>query len=174
MDLEISRFNLAKENANPNGAEGVFSPSKEGYKQALAESLFDGKMEKASKVLAFKQKAPEPKEHQNVHKVLYSANKFSTAQAKPKTTRFIAKNPERVLDAPNLLNDYYLNLIDWSNQNTLAIALANTVYLWNASTGGIVELLKTSEDDNVICSVNWTKEGRCAHHTPSFSFVAVN
>jgi cell division cycle protein 20 (cofactor of APC complex) len=31
--------------------------------------------------------------------------------------------PERILDAPNLIDDYYLNLLDWSNTNILAISL---------------------------------------------------
>ena len=40
--------------------------------------------------------------------------------------------PERILDAPELVNDYYLNLLDWSADNRLAVALGADVYLWNA------------------------------------------
>ena len=40
--------------------------------------------------------------------------------------------PERILDAPELVNDYYLNLLDWSADNRLAVALGENVYLWNA------------------------------------------
>ena len=40
------------------------------------------------------------------------------------------KLPERILDAPDIVNDYYLNPIDWSATNLLAVALANTVYIW--------------------------------------------
>jgi cell division cycle protein 20 (cofactor of APC complex) len=77
-----------------------------------------------------------------------------------KTTRHIPQNAEKILDAPNLVDDYYLNLIDWSSQNMLAIGLANTVYLWNASSGSITELMKTEDDDsNSITSVQWTKQG---------------
>ena len=28
---------------------------------------------------------------------------------------------EKILDAPGMADDYYLNLLDWSNQNVLAI-----------------------------------------------------
>jgi len=31
---------------------------------------------------------------------------------------------EKILDAPDLKDDYYLNLLDWSAKGTLAIGLA--------------------------------------------------
>ena len=39
----------------------------------------------------------------------------------------------QVLDAPSLQDDFYLNLVDWSSQNTLAVGLGTCVYLWSAS-----------------------------------------
>ena len=29
--------------------------------------------------------------------------------------------PERILDAPDLTDDYYLNLLDWSSTNTVRL-----------------------------------------------------
>ena len=49
-----------------------------------------------------------------------------------KTLRCIPQFPEKILDAPDLVDDYYLNLLDWSQSNILAVCLAQTVYLWNA------------------------------------------
>ena len=40
--------------------------------------------------------------------------------------------PCKVLDAPALQDDFYLNLIDWSGSNELAVGLGNCIYLWNA------------------------------------------
>jgi len=37
--------------------------------------------------------------------------------------RVIAKNPYKVLDAPALQDDYYLNLVDWSSCNDLVVGL---------------------------------------------------
>lgn len=37
--------------------------------------------------------------------------------------RVIAKNPYKVLDAPALQDDYYLNLVDWSSLNDLVVGL---------------------------------------------------
>lgn len=41
------------------------------------------------------------------------------------TERIISKTPERILDAPNLIDDYYLNLLDWSKNNVVAVGLGN-------------------------------------------------
>jgi WD40 repeat protein len=40
----------------------------------------------------------------------------------------------QVLDAPALADDFYLNLVDWSAQNVLAVGLGSCVYLWSAAT----------------------------------------
>lgn len=81
--------------------------------------------------------------------------------------RVISSLPERVLDAPKMLDDFYLNLLDWSSQNILAVALFDTVYLWDANNGNIHMLTKTSEGSpeevetniNTITSVAWTMDG---------------
>lgn len=43
----------------------------------------------------------------------------------------------QVLDAPALQDDFYLNLVDWSAQNVLAVGLGNCVYLWNACSSKV-------------------------------------
>ncbi|KAG5368588.1 WD repeat-containing protein [Yarrowia sp. C11] len=64
--------------------------------------------------------------------------------------------PERVLDAPGILDDYYLNLLDWSCGNQVAVALEKAVYVWNAETGSVGELL---ESRDYIASVKWSCDG---------------
>lgn len=64
--------------------------------------------------------------------------------------------PERVLDAPGILDDYYLNLLDWSCGNQVAVALEKAVYVWNAETGSVGELL---ESRDYISSVKWSCDG---------------
>ncbi|EGF80379.1 hypothetical protein BATDEDRAFT_2171, partial [Batrachochytrium dendrobatidis JAM81] len=65
---------------------------------------------------------------------------------------------EKVLDAPGLIDDFYLSLLDWSSKNQLAIALDKTVYIWNADTGSVQEFCQTA-DDNFITSLQWTADG---------------
>ncbi|RWR86309.1 WD40 repeat [Cinnamomum micranthum f. kanehirae] len=70
------------------------------------------------------------------------------------------KSPDRTLDAPELIDDYYMNLLDWSTRNILAIALKNTVYLWNASNGSSSELLTVDEENGPVTSVSWAPGGQ--------------
>lgn len=66
--------------------------------------------------------------------------------------------PIKVLDAPALQDDYYLNLIDWSTQNLLAVGLASSVYLWNASNSKVSKLCDLGLSDSVT-SVSWSLKG---------------
>ena len=68
----------------------------------------------------------------------------SGEQSKP---RKIAPNPYRILDAPGLQDDFYLNLVDWSAQNNLAVALESSVYVWNATTSTVQELCDVGLED---------------------------
>ncbi|KAI3987092.1 hypothetical protein MKX01_036882 [Papaver californicum] len=76
----------------------------------------------------------------------------------PKQQRKIPKTPFKILDAPSLQDDFYLNLVDWSSQNVLAVALGTCVYLWSATSSKVTKLCDLGPDDGV-CSVQWTKEG---------------
>lgn len=52
-----------------------------------------------------------------------------------------------------------LNLLSWSSSNVLAVALSQCVYLWDATTGGIKELMNVSNDDDYVASVAWIQSG---------------
>lgn len=54
-----------------------------------------------------------------------------------KVKRKINRIPYKVLDAPSLQDDFYLNLIDWSSSNILAVGLGSNVYLWSAYTSRV-------------------------------------
>lgn len=72
--------------------------------------------------------------------------------------RKIAPNPYRILEAPGLHDDFYLNLVDWSAQNILAVALDSSVFFWNATTSTVHELCDIGEDDQVT-SLSWSQRG---------------
>ena len=83
----------------------------------------------------------------------------SSLQEKP--CRNIPNVPFKVLDAPGILDDYYLNLLSWSSQNVLAVALGADVYLWCSSNGQV----STLESSLALCegtyyaSVSWCSDG---------------
>lgn len=58
-----------------------------------------------------------------------------------KQTRKISKIPYKVLDAPDLQDDFYLNLVDWSSTNVLSVGLGASVYLWSAATSQVTRLV---------------------------------
>ena len=47
--------------------------------------------------------------------------------------------PEKILDAPEIVDDFYLNILDWGINNQLAIGLSNSLYIWNAYNGIIAK-----------------------------------
>ena len=75
-----------------------------------------------------------------------------------RTPRKIARSPFKVLDAPALQDDFYLNLVDWSASNVLAVGLGTCVYLWSACTSKVTKLCELGPNDSV-CSVAWTQRG---------------
>eukprot|EP00761_Pharyngomonas_kirbyi_P011189 gb/GECH01011214.1/.p1 GENE.gb/GECH01011214.1/~~gb/GECH01011214.1/.p1 ORF type:complete len:484 (+),score=106.24 gb/GECH01011214.1/:1-1452(+) len=154
MDFDVSNYNLVT-NENQYGSETNTT-----YNTNLKETLFDGSQPN-NKILSFKQKAPAPREgYQNNMRVLYTQNKMNWKQsAKPQVTRHIPQVPEKILDAPDIVDDYYLNLLDWSCTNMLAVALGPTVYLWNASSGEINELMTTPGTEDYVTSVSWVQDG---------------
>lgn len=95
----------------------------------------------------------------NARATLYSQNVAAGATKPKKMFRHIPQAPERTLDAPDMLDDYYLNLLDWSSSNVLAVALGMTVYLWDATTSTIEELM-TVDEEGPITSVSWAPDGQ--------------
>lgn len=66
-----------------------------------------------------------------------SAKSQKLLRSPRKATRKISRIPFKVLDAPELQDDFYLNLVDWSAQNVLAVGLGSCVYLWSACTSQV-------------------------------------
>ncbi|KAK4105748.1 WD40 repeat-like protein [Parathielavia hyrcaniae] len=130
------------------------SPSTVAYQETLADACG---VDLKTRILQFKPTPPESSKpidlRQHYNRPLKPANATS-AQFR----RRIATAPERVLDAPGLIDDYYLNLLDWSSNNQVAIGLERNVYVWSADEGSVNCLLETSPD-TYISSVKWSGDG---------------
>jgi len=72
--------------------------------------------------------------------------------------RKINKVPFKILDAPNLMDDFYLNLVDWSSQNDLTVGLNNSIYIWSANKSKVSKLCDYG-DDVYVSSVIWNLSG---------------
>uniref|UniRef100_A0AAR5Q258 CDC20/Fizzy WD40 domain-containing protein n=1 Tax=Dendroctonus ponderosae TaxID=77166 RepID=A0AAR5Q258_DENPD len=88
-----------------------------------------------------------------------SASSQRLLRSPHKATRKISRIPFKVLDAPELQDDFYLNLVDWSVQNVLSVGLGSCVYLWSACTSQVTRLCDLSSDANVVTSVSWSERG---------------
>ncbi|XP_029686360.1 cell division cycle protein 20 homolog [Takifugu rubripes] len=152
--MDVASFLLTKEN-EPVEAKNNTALSSETQK-AWSISLNGYNIEDAKILHLGGRPLNAPEGYQNNLKVLYSQ---ATTPASVKKTRYISSTPDRILDAPELRNDFYLNLLDWSSRNFLAVALHNNVYLWDATRGDIIFLMKLEREEDYVCSLSWTKEG---------------
>jgi cell division cycle 20-like protein 1 (cofactor of APC complex) len=76
-----------------------------------------------------------------------------------RTPRAVSKVPYKVLDAPDLADDFYLNLVDWGSQNILGVGLGSCVYMWNSSSGRVTKLCELTDDS--VTSVSWIQRVSC-------------
>lgn len=57
------------------------------------------------------------------------------------------------------MDDYYLNLLSWGSNNCLAVALSQSLFLWDATSGSIKELMSLDGEESYISSVSWIQQG---------------
>ncbi|KAG7526992.1 fizzy-related-like [Solea senegalensis] len=88
-----------------------------------------------------------------------SSNSQKLLRSPRKPTRKISKIPFKVLDAPELQDDFYLNLVDWSSLNVLSVGLGTCVYLWSACTSQVTRLCDLSVEGDSVTSVGWSERG---------------
>ncbi|KAG5645825.1 hypothetical protein DXG03_005166 [Asterophora parasitica] len=100
-------------------------------------------------------------QHREFARPLYAQHGAALPSSIGATTnkvRKIATQPERVLDAPGMADDFYLNLISWSCQNAVAVALEASTYIWKADTGTVVQLGEAPEG-TYVSSVDFSNDG---------------
>jgi cell division cycle protein 20 (cofactor of APC complex) len=67
-------------------------------------------------------------------KLVFSATKSTKAKT---SIRYVETSVDKILDAPNVEQDFNINILDWGENNIIAVALANQIFLWNAETSEI-------------------------------------
>ncbi|XP_015278702.1 PREDICTED: cell division cycle protein 20 homolog B [Gekko japonicus] len=87
-------------------------------------------------------------------KTEHDADSNSAGTEKP-----LPLEPEMRFHISGLRNDYYLNLLDWSNKNLIALALGSVVYIWNGETNQNVKNIDLcSSCKYYVASIAWTRE----------------
>lgn len=157
IDLEVARFMITqkqKDNDDTHALSPSPSPSRKAYKKEMAATLLKnaGAADNNYRILSFNGKSSTVSQASQ-------ENVLANLPISRRARRYIPLSADRTLDAPHLLDDYYLNLLDWSSTNVLSIALNNTVYLWHASDSSVSELLNADEEEGPVTSVSWALDG---------------
>ena len=150
-----------KENEDEEENEGEADPQNVSITEIFCEEILGGKGRAGEEELL-------PFKNSNI--LRYGERRASKAEADfsspfhiSKATQYlkvrkVSKAPCKVLDAPALQDDFYLNLIDWSASNQLAVGLGNCIYLWNAETSKVTKLCELQND--TVTSVSWSSDSQ--------------
>ncbi|OMO89712.1 hypothetical protein CCACVL1_07681 [Corchorus capsularis] len=123
-------------------------PSASAYQKILAEALGMNR----TQILAFKKKPPKPME--------FYPPEDPSASVHPARRRRIPRGPDRALDVSGFVDDFYLNLLDWSCNNVVLTAVGDGVHLWDASDGSNSELVTVDAEIGPVTSVSRAPDGR--------------
>lgn len=129
------------------------------YRSALAEGCFDMDV-KDFRNLGVHLWKPAPQLDHSItaeYKRLNTVTDVGTTVLKTK-----APNLLETIEAPKVLNDFYLNLMDLSSQNICALALLNDIYYLSISSDVHGSFKRNADDDETyVSSVKWVNGG---HH----------
>ncbi|KAK4754637.1 hypothetical protein SAY87_002741 [Trapa incisa] len=150
MDFDYARYLLNGGKVGGKQNNGIFSLSRDAYQKKLIETFNMSR----GRILAFKRRSP-------IRVIDTFPGGTLSPEFKIRRREIPGQNPARVLDAPELLENYHTNLLDWSERsNVVAIGLTTTAYLWNASTLAISDMVCASGEHNYITSLSWAPDGR--------------
>lgn len=153
--------NIVEPHPNSSPQTHIKAQTSKIYQHHVAEACG---LKMHSRILQFQPLPPERKRPFSLFNQTSSVNKkpnmdksLTPAVAAARAKK-IPTAPDRVLDAPGLIDDFYLNLLAWSLSNLLAIGLEDAAYVWNASTGS-VGLLCELPNKTAVTSLKWSDDG---------------
>ncbi|KAJ6869405.1 cell division cycle 20.5 [Populus alba x Populus x berolinensis] len=144
--------NKIKEVHNPNFGKG--------YREMLRQSLTLDSEGRPFRMLVFR---GSPKSRRKWNYVIDEMRRDIDAEVlgngiKQHASRRLPTKEVKVLDAPKIKDDFYVNLMDWGKNNVLAVALGSALYLWNAENQEVKKLLEVQGDNDYPTSVAWSEK----------------
>jgi cell division cycle 20, cofactor of APC complex len=128
------------------GADTDMPKIRETFRKALSEVMFGNT---PTKLMYFH---PCNNDRDHTSKSVTPVRTPNRSPAVNKRTR--PQDPYRTLDAPGLIDDFYLNLMAWSSVNIVAVALLSAVYLGNMTNDEVFCLYQVGAA-NYISSLEW-------------------
>ncbi|PON89817.1 Guanine nucleotide-binding protein, beta subunit [Trema orientale] len=151
MDYDYAHYMVTQSwKLQPKNSSALFGES---YQELLALAL----NQNHNRIMVYHDKKPQPLDLFN------EANISSLPQFRSKTSsrgNRIPSEAERVLDAPGLLDNDSLNLLDWSTRDVIAIALWNSVFCLNNVDSSVWELLTVNAECGPVTSLSWAPDGK--------------
>ena len=136
----ILRFSVSSEKKKSSRSEGTFSPKGKGG---------IGREDSASPSSRYlKARCKESNE-------LASSNNARTPAAAP---RRIPTKAYKILELPDLIDDFYLQLLDWSSKDLMVVGLLNQTMVYSPSSNKNALLHSFNEGDNVS-AVSFSQSG---------------
>lgn len=159
----LGKLTAASENPHPNASPQthILAQTNKIYQHHVAEACG---LDVNSRILSYRPLPPDRSKPLNLFSHLTQGTGGSRGVPKSlrpslasERAKKIPSAPDRVLDAPNIVDDFYLNLVSWSLTNLIVIGLEDAVYVWNASTGSVGLLCETP--GKLVTSLRWSDDG---------------
>ena len=160
---ELLKLNALKENEsfsliNKLNSNCKINVNKSNTNQIIKSKIFSWKKVEKTKTNFCYELFDNQKENRN------NSNNFEEF----KNQRKISQKPYKELITSNLIDDFYLNLLDWSSKDQIAVGCTTSVILWNNNKTQSEILLNypcrnLEESENVVekyvSSLIWSNEG---------------
>ncbi|KAF9162782.1 ubiquitin-protein transferase activating protein [Actinomortierella ambigua] len=151
-----AKLDLAKDLETGSTSSESSQPASIAYQEQLAEACG---LTLDKRILAFNVEPPMNDRDSIWKKYSQRAGLTRSVTDVALAKRRILSTPDKILDAPGLLDDYYLHLLDWSSNNQIAIGLGKSVYIWDADTGDVNVLCTFTGADDWVASLSWAPDG---------------
>lgn len=120
---------------------------------------------KSNRILEYASAPPLKRKYAPAEFTALYAQRIASQKQSDTPSRQIPNKPTKILDAPGILDDFYINVVDWSSAiNYLAIGLNSTVYCWNPATSEVSVIAELDPDGNqsvTVSSLKWSNEDTC-------------
>ncbi|CAN3374102.1 APC/C activator protein Cdh1p [Diutina rugosa] len=160
LKAELFGDNVPMATANLHSSHRAKTPP---ASESESESVTPRRPKKTTNVFTYSSPKKNRSNGRDLQQELYSLSPVRSDSQRlllspQKKLRTISKVPYRVLDAPELCDDFYLNLVDWGSQDVLAVGLGDSVYLWDSATQSVERLCNLAKRDKVT-SISWIGSG---------------
>lgn len=128
------------------------------YQEVLSRNVLGKESLAGVKVLSYSHKPQRQDLTCSDLRVLYGSGGDGARRPKASEVgRAVPQAATKILDAPGMLDDFYSHPVDWSARNVLAVALSESVFLFDAASGRTESLMSLPAGN--VTTIRWTDEG---------------